>query len=229
MKLPNNSISLKTENCNINSLFLNKNGSGNISRNILATSKKMNSKKLLRTNDIGVKILRKSRSNYKGPQVCINNRNGISLNSRGMSNYQPTHNRNLNKSCINSNEKFKVNELTQIYVSKSNNYQLPEHTVKNNDLKFVQLTNINKLLKVHKGETLNSINKNLQLPVTKSVISKKSTKFNTSESCNLEEGIEEMHMVMVSHYQKIYKVLKRVELRDIEEIDCYNSNNEVSV
>lgn len=160
----------------------------------------------------------RSKSNYKTTKSCLNNQSVITINARGMNGYQPTHNRATNKSYIDNREQRKVSNLNFIYLNptKANLIQFDSSPKK-------QFLATAKFLNLQAKEDLPKINKSFQLPIPIKVInqSKKSTKFTTTDTLTnqIEENIEELHMNLVYNYQKIHKVLRKVELNDIELID----------
>jgi len=89
-----------------------------------------------------------------------------------------------------------------------------------------QFIDINNILKDPKAShVLPRIEENTR-PNSKNKRSKKSTKYTTDESCKtLEDGIEEMHMALVAHYQKVKRMLRKVEVKEsIKLKDCLDSN-----
>eukprot|EP00826_Nyctotherus_ovalis_P062049 TRINITY_DN8909_c0_g2_i1.p1 TRINITY_DN8909_c0_g2~~TRINITY_DN8909_c0_g2_i1.p1 ORF type:complete len:211 (-),score=29.85 TRINITY_DN8909_c0_g2_i1:77-709(-) len=198
-----------------------------ISQGRLATTKNENSVMVNVQESIKAdKRMVRSKSNYRS-KVCLSNQSVITVNSRGMNGYQPTHNRATNKSYIDNHEQRKAPHLNFAYFNptKASLTQLNSTPKK----QFLATT---KFLNLQAKDDLPKINKSFQLPIPIKVVSqsKKSTKFTTQDSLNnpIDENIEELHIHLVSQYQRIHKLLRRVELNDIELVDTYEISKDTT-
>jgi len=207
----------------INSLTQSKNIKGlrcGISQGRLATTKNETSsimKAILNIPEDSITIdkrMARSKSNYKVIKGCLNNQNVATINTRGMNSYQPTHNRSINKSYIDTREQR--NNLNFLYMNPNDSTPKKEFMATYFNCK----------------EEVTKVNKSFQLPIPIKVLSqsKKSTKLTTKDSLNnvVEENIEELHMNLVAQYQKIQRLLRKLEPNDTDLVDSNKTSKDES-